>query len=153
VEFYCLVYSLLGLSRIPVVDNNVLSFAVEDSFLFTADEDIIQYFTEGQCNALAFQLHKLTGWTLALLSDEPVGSEDYMGHVFVIDSYGYAIDIEGRRPLQELLDRWDYCPLLYRFFNLQEFELEMALWDNKIHYTRDREAKWWAKYIVDMLCS
>jgi hypothetical protein len=118
---------------------------------FTNDPEVIEYFTEGQCNALAYELHMLRGHTIAMVSDNPKGSDDYMGHLFVIDSEANAIDIEGCRPLEDLRESWDFLPRIYRFFTLADFELEMTLWDNKIHYTKDREAKKWARIIDDIL--
>jgi hypothetical protein len=122
---------------------------------FTDDEDVIAYFTEGQCNALAYEIHLLTGWTLALISDLPARSEDYCGHVFIIDSDGLAVDIEGIENLATFRekDKWSWMPYIYRFFSLSEFQMEMGPWDNQIHYTRDKEAKKWARIIVDILDS
>jgi hypothetical protein len=120
---------------------------------FTGDQEVIEYFTEGQCNALAYEIFLLTNWNLAMVSDMPVGSADYMGHLFVVDSDAWAIDIEGHRPLEDLRQQWDFCPHITRFVTLADFQLEMVLWDNKIHYTKDREAKKWARIIVDMLGS
>lgn len=118
---------------------------------FTEEREVIEYFTEGQCNALAYELHLLRGYTIAMVSDNPKGSADYMGHLFLINSDADAIDIEGVRPLEEFRDAWDFLPRIHRFFNLAEFEFEMILWDNDIHYTKDKEAKKWAKIIDDML--
>jgi hypothetical protein len=118
---------------------------------FDADEETERYFTEGQCMALAYELHQLTGWTLALISDQPVGSEDYMGHVFVIDSDGNAIDIKGKREISDIQDDWYFCGHLHRFFSLKEFEYEMLDWDMLVRFDKDKNAKMWAKYIVDML--
>lgn len=120
---------------------------------FTDDAEILEYFSEGQCNALAWEIHKLTGWTLALVSDMPVGSPDYCGHAFVIDSDARAVDIKGRRLLSSLRKDWDFCLHLHRFMSLAEYEREMTLWDNVIHYTKDKKAKLWARHIVDTLAS
>lgn len=118
---------------------------------FTDDESVISYFTEGQCGALAYEIHILTGWTIALLSDGPVGSPNYMGHLFVIDSDAYAIDIKGRRQLADVQDEWYFCSYLHRFWDLKEFEYEMLEWEMLPRFDRDREAKYWAQEIVDML--
>lgn len=118
---------------------------------FTDDEDVISYFVNGQCHALAYELHKITGWTLALISDQPVGSPDYMGHIFNIDSDGMAIDIKGRREIEELKDEWHFCKHLHRFWDLKEFEYEMLEWDMRPRFDKDKEAKKWAKIIIDML--
>lgn len=120
---------------------------------FTEDESVIAYFTEGQCNALAYELHKLTRFTLAIISDYPVGQDDYGGHAFLIDSDAHAIDIRGRQPIDDFWKDWTYFSHIHRFHTLKEYEKEMSLWDNKIHYTKDREAKRWAKLIVDILDS
>ncbi len=118
---------------------------------FTDDEEVLHYFLEGQCHALAYELHKLTGWSLVLLSSSPVGSPDYMGHMFVMDSDAYVIDIRGRRQLQEVQEEWYFCSHLHRFFSLKEFEEEMLGWDYLTRFDKDKEAKFWAREIVDIL--
>jgi len=122
-----------------------------DTLTFTDDEDVIAYFTEGQCPALAYEIHKLTGWTIAMISDNPAGSPDYMAHVFVMDSDAMAIDIRGRRSLDVMKDEWYFCAHVHRFFDLKEFEYEMRDWDLRPQFDRDRHAQLWAKQIVDML--
>lgn len=118
---------------------------------FTQDEDIIAYFTEGQCGALAYELHKLTGWTLALVSDSPVGSDDYCGHVFVINSDGQAVDIKGVRPIEEVRQEWYFCSYLHRFYSTGEFEFELDAWECSPAYNKDPEAKLWARTILNSL--
>jgi hypothetical protein len=118
---------------------------------FTDDEDVITYFTEGQCPALAYEIHKLTGWTIAMVSDYPAGSPWYMGHVFVIDSDGMAIDIKGKRSIEDVQNEWYFCGHLHRFWDMKEFEYEMLEWDLKPKFDRDKKAKLWAKEIVDLL--
>jgi hypothetical protein len=119
--------------------------------IFTDDEDIQSYFTEGQCPALAYELHKLTGWTLAMISSQPVGSPDYMAHVFVMDSDGMVIDIKGRRTLEDVKDEWYFCSYVHRFFTLKEFEYEMIGWELAVRHHKDPQAKYWARLIVEML--
>jgi hypothetical protein len=118
---------------------------------FTDDKEIISYFTQGQCGPLAYEIYKLTGWTLALLSNLPVGDPGLLGHVFVIDSDGMAIDIVGKRTLDQIRTEWDFCNHLHRFWDLKEFEKEMSQWYFNPRYDRDKEAKLWARQIVDML--
>lgn len=118
---------------------------------FTDDEDIISYFTEGQCPALAYELHKLRDWSLLMVSDHPVGSPDYLGHIFVVDSDGMAIDIKGRRTIAEVQEEWYFAKHLHRFFSMKEFEYEMLDWDCSPRFDSDPKAKLWAKKIVDML--
>ena len=122
-----------------------------ERIVFTDDADTISYFTEGQCGALAYEIHVLTGFSIGLISSLPVGSEDYMGHLFVFNSDGMAIDIEGVRTLDELKDDWYFCPYVHRFFSLAEFEYEMLDWDMPFSFYKDKDAKRWAKYIVDLL--
>lgn len=86
-----------------------------------------------------------------MLSDHPVGNPDYMAHIFIIDSNGFAIDIKGRRTLEEVKDEWYFCGHLYRFWSLQEFEYEMLEWDLTTKFDKDAKAKYWAKVIVDIL--
>ena len=118
---------------------------------FTDNEEIISYFWEGQCPALAWELHKLTDWTIGMLSSSPVGSPDYSAHVFVFDSDGLAIDIKGRRSLETLKDEWYFASHLHRFWDDKEFEYEMLEWDMSPRFDRDKQAKLWAKNIVDLL--
>lgn len=120
---------------------------------FTDDEEVITYFTEGACNALAWELHKLTGWSLAILSDRPIKDGNYGGHAFIINSEGLAIDIKGVRTLEDIRDDWYFCGYLTRFFTADDYAKEMSKhWDSHgPHYTKDREAKLWAKKILDML--
>jgi hypothetical protein len=122
----------------------------DEAIDFDADEDDISYFTLGACPNLAYQIHKLTGWTLAMASSSPAGSPDYMGHVFVIDSDGMAIDIEGKRSLNKLLAVWGFA-YLHRFWDLKEFEYEMQEWDLPTRLDRNPRAKEWAKKIVETL--
>ena len=102
---------------------------------------------------MAYEIFKLKPCTLALVSDEPVGTDDYFGHVFVIDSDAYAIDIKGRRTIDELRSEWPMMPLIHRFFDLAEFEHEMLCWENDTPYNKDPKAKLWARRIVDTLDS
>ncbi len=118
---------------------------------FTGDVQVIKYFTQGQCYALAYELHKLTEWSIVLISDLPVDNLDYMGHIFVMDSNAYAIDIKGKRTLDDMKADWSFCPYIHRFFDVKEFEEEMLEWKVKIPFNKDKKAKWWARYIVDML--
>lgn len=129
----------------------LLSIFSDEILRFTDDEDVIDYFSLGQCPALAYEIHKLTDWTIAMLSDHPVGNPDYMAHIFIIDSSGFAIDIKGRRTLEEVKSEWYFCHNLHRFWNLKEFEYEMLEWDLDTRFDKDAEAKCWAKIIVDML--
>lgn len=123
----------------------------DEALSFEADEDDIDYFTLGACPNLAYEIHKLTGWTLALFSSSPVGSPDYLGHVFVIDSNGMAIDITGRRSIKDLQDQWWFAEYLHRFWDLKEFEYEMLGWELDKRIGKDLRAKEWARKIVDYL--
>ena len=118
---------------------------------FEADQDDISYFTQGACPNLAYEIHKLTGWTLAMVSSQPAGSPDYLAHVFIIDSEGMAIDIKGRRLVSEIQDEWWFAAYLHRFWSTMEFEDEMIPWYLNPVLGRDRRAKQWARKIVDIL--
>jgi hypothetical protein len=122
-----------------------------DEMIFTKDEDAIDYFTTGACPALAYEIHKLTGWTIAMLSSSPVKSPDYFAHVFVMDSEGMVIDITGRRKLEDVQNEWPICGYLHRFWDLKEFEEEMLGWELTTRFDRNKRAKLWARTIVDML--
>jgi hypothetical protein len=124
---------------------------MQESIVFTDDEDVIAYFTEGACPSLAYEIHKLTGWTIAMVSDCPAGSPDYMAHVFIINSDGMAIDIKGLRTIDEVKAEWHFCNHLHRFWSLKEFEYEMLDWDLSPKFDKDLKAKLWAYAIVKEL--
>lgn len=131
----------------------ITDWPVDDEVWFTSDPHTIRYFTQGQCNALAWEIHKLTGWQLGLLSDEPAGNPDYAGHLFVLDNNGLAIDIRGRMHMKDFKEFWPMLPYVHIFESSEAFELEMMLWENDIHYTADEDAREWAFHIVDILSS
>ncbi len=118
---------------------------------FDFEEDVQEYFLSGQCPALAYELHKLTGWSIGMLSNYPVGSPDYLAHIFVFDSEGNAIDIKGRRSLNEIQDEWSFCGYTHRFWDLKEFEYEMLGWFLDTKFDKDSKAKQYAKKIVDII--
>lgn len=129
----------------------MLTFS-DEIISFDFDQDIIDYFTLGACNSLAWELHKLTDWSLAIVSDRKIKTGNYAGHAFVFDSDGLAIDIMGRVKLDKLEAYWYFCPYLTRFHTTKDFQKEMSWhWDNSPHYTRDKTAKKYAKIIVDTL--
>jgi hypothetical protein len=123
----------------------------DEALSFEADEDTVDYFTLGACPNLAYEIHKLTGWTIALFSSSPAGSPEYLGHVFTIDSNGMAVDITGRRTIQNLQDQWWFANYLHRFWNLKEFEHEMLDWELSKRIGKDPRAKEWAHKIVEHL--
>jgi hypothetical protein len=130
----------------------MLSSTYSSEVTFTEDEDVISYFTEKWCNALAWELHKLTGWSLVIVSDLPLKDDNYGGHAFLMDSDGLAVDIMGRRNLGLLQDYWDFCPFITRFHTAEDYQREIERsWDNAGSYMRNRKAKMWAKSIVDLL--
>lgn len=122
---------------------------------FTDDIEVIKYFTLKQCNALAWELYKLRQdkkYQLAMLSDDKAGSKDYMGHVFVIDAnQDVAIDINGVVTLDEMFEAWPRLGYFHVFRSPAAFRKEMQDWINTPHYARDPEAKYWAKFIDDIL--
>ena len=121
--------------------------------VFTSDRITIRYFTQGQCNALAYEIWKLTGWDLGLLSDLPVGDIDLMGHLFVVHPNGKIVDIRGRMGLLDFRRFWPSLPLMHIFPSIEDFRAEMEFWENTPQYDQDPDAARWAKYIVDTLDS
>lgn len=126
-------------------------FTFSADMLFDFDEDIVKRFTNELCPNLAYELHKLTGWTIAMVSSSPKGSIDYMAHVFVINSDGNAVDIVGLRSIEDLKDEWYFAYYFHRFWDLKEFEREMIGWDLSVRFDKDRVAKQYAKQIVELL--
>lgn len=130
---------------------NTIPARSPDEMYFTDDPFVIKYFVSGQCNALAWEIHKLKGWQLGLVSDEPAGQPDYLGHLFVVDPTAMIVDIRGRMHLPNFKEFWPMLPFIHLFESVESFELEMLLWENDIHYTKDGFAREWARYIVDIL--
>lgn len=124
---------------------------IDTSIKFTEDQDVIDYFTQGQCNALAWEIHKLTDFSLGIYTDAPAGDPDYGGHAFVYTSDGLVLDIRGVQEFDVFSQDWPWLSYVHRFMKSSDYELEMTLWSNTIHYTKDKYAKQWAKYIVSLL--
>jgi hypothetical protein len=124
---------------------------------FTQDSEVIKYFTAGQCNALAWEIFKRKrdeGYMLAMLSDDKVGTREYMGHLFVVDAdQEIAIDIQGAVPLDDMFDAWPNLGHFHVFRSTASFRKEMKQWRNDTPYNRDPEAAYWADVIVDKLGS
>lgn len=132
----------------------------DSNITFDADQETVEYFIYGQCNALAWEIHKLTGWDLILVSDDLAGTPDYLGHIAVINDSDEVVDIEGVKDLDAFMLRWRDVVTPYRTFHLEnfhrfrsrkEFQKEMLSWENDIPYNRDPFAKFWAGIIVDTI--
>jgi len=117
---------------------------------FTEDEEIIQYFTRGQCNALAYELNRLKGYSLGICSSSAGGEDDFGAHAFCYTSDGLVIDIRGVQHFADFRMDWLYFPFVTRY-TLSDYHKEMRFWKNDTHYTQDRFARKWAKIIVDIL--
>ena len=132
----------------------LMDYPVTSEVYFTDDRSVIRYFTQGQCNALAWEIHKLTGWQLGVLSDAPIDEDpNYLGHLFIVDPHAMIVDIRGRVHLDTFKSFWPSLTFIHLFESASAYEQEMMLWENDIHYTRDADAKYWAGYIVDILNS
>ena|SRR6187551_2916712 len=121
--------------------------------VFTSDRKTVHYFTRGQCNALAYEIWKLTGWPIGQLSDLPPGNVDLFGHFFVVHPNGKFVDIRGRMDEYEFIQFWPTLKIKHIFPNIKAFRQEMKLWVNDTPYDRDPHAARWARYIVDTLGS
>jgi hypothetical protein len=118
---------------------------------FTNDWETVKYFTQGQCHALAWEIHKLTKWDLAILSDDLINTPDYAGHAFIVRPNGMAVDIRGVQFMWSFRKDWPSLKHLYVFRSAKEYKKEMTLWVSDIAYNRDPRAKDWAKYIVNSI--
>lgn len=118
---------------------------------FTESNYTVKYFTQGQCHALAWEVHKLTKWDLAIISDGLVGSPDYAGHAFIINKAGMAVDIRGVQTVEDFRKDWPTLEYFYRFRSPKEYKKEMELWEGAIAFNKDAYAKQWAKYIVELV--
>jgi hypothetical protein len=127
--------------------------AVLDKKSITDDEDVIMYFTQGQCHALAWELHKLKGWMPGIISDDYFGTPDYMGHAFVVNDKGMAVDITGEQTIEDFRADWPYLHHMHICRSTAEYKKEMLMWVSDTKYNKDPEAKLWAQYIVDKLGS
>lgn len=107
---------------------------------YPATKDLVTRYTQGDCYVLAPEIHKLTGWKIAIqhnadrngfktLSDE---SAWYSCHVFCVSPCGqFALDINGLTPLKEIKDEWvDKCGARHFFVckDLETYEKIMAVW-------------------------
>lgn len=63
-----------------------------------------EHYRFGSCADLAYALSERLGLPMAILVDGPQDSYT-TGHAFVLDG-GMAIDIRGRRPVQDVYDEW-----------------------------------------------
>lgn len=113
------------------------------------------YFTSGACPQLAWEIHKLTGWQLAILSSKKKlfvnGGADvhYLGHVVVIKD-NMIVDIYGQNTLKWHRDEWKNYGLKY-FHKLSrsKFSKEIKGWNFPGKLGRNKAAKYWAKKIVE----
>jgi len=93
-------------------------------------EELIERYTSEGCAHLALELHQQTGLPLAILWDNAAlddwgqGPEPTPAHVFVFDeATGEALDIKGRRSLDELKDD---------FFDLEEPEVDARVSEDEV---------------------
>jgi len=82
------------------------------------DPEVNNAYTEGQCVALALELHKRTGYPIVVILDEPypphmsstrmaAAIASSLHHALVLTPEGNAIDINGSRPLHDYLESID----------------------------------------------
>lgn len=124
-----------------------------DAMTFTDDPSIIKYFTNGQCNALAWELHKLTYWNLGIFGDYYISDDgDYdLAHAVVVDPYGNIVDITGRNDFDTIAKKWHFLPHFKEFTDPGDYRKHMQVWENDVPYNRDYKARKWARKIVNML--
>jgi len=72
--------------------------------------DDVEYYMRGACPYFALAVQKLTGWPIAMLTDEAAQWESFGGrknypliaHIFSVTPDGMAFDVKGVRPIQAL---------------------------------------------------
>lgn len=106
----------------------------------------VKHFTQGQCHALALEMHWRTGYDLwAVMTDtyEDVEIDGGFGHVLVRCPSGVFYDINGRSETEEEL-RWTWDEMTFpHLYQIDEDWL--ASWDAPIF----EEAEVWAKRLID----
>lgn len=105
----------------------------------------VKHFTQGQCHALALEMHWRTGYDLwAVMTDtyEDVEIDGGFGHVLVRSPDGTFYDITGRLSEDDLRSAWAErsFPHLYPID-----EDWLAVWDAPIF----EEAEVWAKRLIE----
>ena len=92
-----------------------------DAPFFDLPIPIIERYTRGLCHTLALALQAALRdagrWTTLHAVLEPWDTHTPSGvtglphHIFLLDGAGHAIDVTGRRPLPDLMDRYGYWPV------------------------------------------
>lgn len=80
----------------------------------------LERFTEGDCDILAHELHKLTGWPLYTLHE---GMRTPCLHAFVLAPGKIAVDIKGARPISHLVREWGAVGYLRGIWELEPGEV------------------------------
>jgi hypothetical protein len=87
---------------------------------FKSDEQIIEYYMEGNCWSLAVAHHRRFGWPIYCLGgyEDETERDDWrtisFHHVLVKHPTGEAVDIQGPHNVQTLLEDWgdvEFLPL------------------------------------------
>jgi hypothetical protein len=82
-------------------------------------------FTNGDCHHLAAALHQLAGLQIVALP--------HYDHCFVLTGEGLAIDVDGLRPVNELLAQWDPEASATDLHHLTPEEV-FEMWDTASNY-------------------
>lgn len=64
----------------------------------------IERFTEGDCDILAHELERITGWPLYSLHQ---GRKAFSLHAFVLAPGRIAVDVRGARPVAAMVREWE----------------------------------------------
>lgn len=63
----------------------------------------LERFTDGDCDILAHELHRITGWPLYCLHE---GNREPALHAFVVAPGKRAVDVSGVHPVAKLVKEW-----------------------------------------------
>jgi hypothetical protein len=96
-----------------------------------APENDRERFTCGDCHVLAMAIHKKTGWPTYCFLGKWSMIPDV--HAFVITPDGEALDIDGKRPVEALLDEWNQEEIVpASFHHLRMFHARLDYYGNEL---------------------
>jgi len=107
-----------GLVPVPVGTQVTLVGSWNDEFSVTAgviDDQAIKAYNGGQCHALAIAINKRKGWPIVALMNYAYNDDDdpeeptwelMMTHVGALTPEGDFVDINGRRPVADVVNQY-----------------------------------------------
>src|SRR3546814_20195677 len=96
------------------------------------DEDEASAFLDGKCFALAYAIHRLTGWTIEgkierlgldpTLDIDPASAPEYAAHFWILAPNGRAVDVNGPCSRSDMIAAYGSAAGEVRVFDRISFE-------------------------------